>query len=91
MSNVKPDFEQLRHERDEALEKAIQAICDEHGWPRGEVQTHLSGGSCYCACPEGPCEHQFEDWRDFEDDNGGECVCSLCGLGAMSHSLRCGP
>ncbi len=87
-----PDFDRLRRERDAALEKAMYAICAEFGWRPEEVQAHFIGNNgCYCACPEGPCEHRFEGWRDFEDDNGGERVCSLCGMGAMSHDLRCGP
>lgn len=34
-----------------------------------------------------PCEHDFQGWRDFEDGNGCEQVCTKCGLGAMQHSL----
>lgn len=36
------------------------------------------------------CDHDFTGWRDFEDGNGGEQVCSKCGTGAMSYSLRTG-
>jgi hypothetical protein len=35
-----------------------------------------------------PCDHDFRGWRDFEDGNGGEQVCTKCGLGAMAHTLR---
>lgn len=83
-----PDFDELRRQRDEALERAIQAFCDEHGWDRSTVQAHASPGGCYCACPDGPCEHDFQGWRAFEDGNGGEQVCTKCGMGAMSHSLH---
>jgi len=34
------------------------------------------------------CEHEFAGWRTFEDGNGGEQVCTKCGIGAMSASLR---
>lgn len=34
------------------------------------------------------CDHDFAGWRNFEDGNGGEQVCTKCGMGAMSHSLR---
>ena len=37
------------------------------------------------------CEHEFAGWREFEDGNGGEQVCTKCGIGAMSASLRDGP
>ena len=36
------------------------------------------------------CEHDFKGWRDFDDGRGGEQVCSKCGTGAMSDSLRNG-
>lgn len=35
-----------------------------------------------------PCEHDFQGWREFDDGNGGEAVCTKCGLGAMAHTLR---
>lgn len=35
-----------------------------------------------------PCEHNFGDWRDFPDGNGGEQFCQMCGLGAMAWSMR---
>ncbi|BDA85008.1 hypothetical protein Sa4125_25500 [Aureimonas sp. SA4125] len=37
------------------------------------------------------CKHQWGGWRDFEDGNGGEQFCKLCGMGAMTYSLRTGP
>jgi hypothetical protein len=36
------------------------------------------------------CEHDFQGWRMFEDDRGGERVCTKCGVGAMSHTLSLG-
>lgn len=33
------------------------------------------------------CKHDFQGWREFEDGNGGEQVCSKCGIGAMAHTL----
>lgn len=36
------------------------------------------------------CEHDFQGWREFDDGRGGETVCTKCGLGAMSWSLRTG-
>lgn len=36
------------------------------------------------------CEHEFAGWREFNDGLGGEQVCTKCGVGAMSASLRDG-
>ncbi|WP_457797588.1 hypothetical protein [Methylocystis sp. S23] len=88
----KPDFDKLRAERDAAINKLIDAVCADRGWERENIGVHVSGaGECYCACPDGPCEHSFKGWREAEDGCGGETVCQKCGMGAMSHSLRCGP
>lgn len=35
-------------------------------------------------------DHDFHGWREFADGRGGETVCSKCGVGAMSWSLRTG-
>lgn len=38
--------------------------------------------------PKAPdCKHDFQGWREFEDGNGGEKVCTKCGMGAMAHTL----
>ena len=37
------------------------------------------------------CDHDFTGWREFWDGNGGEQVCSKCGLGAMAWTLTVGP
>ena len=36
------------------------------------------------------CKHDFKGWREFEDGNGGEAVCTKCGMGAMAYTLRTG-
>jgi hypothetical protein len=36
------------------------------------------------------CAHDFKGWREFEDGCGGEQVCTKCGMGAMTYSLRTG-
>lgn len=54
------------------------------------VHVNLGGSSmkCKCNCAEGgTCEHTFSGWRVFEGGNGGEQVCTRCGMGAMSHTL----
>jgi hypothetical protein len=91
MNDTKPDFEALRAERNAAMEAAIQATCIEHGCDRSKVRTTFNPHACYCACPDGPCEHDFQGFRAFEDGRGGEAVCTRCGMGAMSHSIRCWP
>lgn len=83
------DFSRLKAERDSNLASLVDGFCAEHGWDRSEVQFHASGTQgCYCACPDGPCQHQFHGWREFDDGRGGERVCKNCGLGAMSHDMR---
>lgn len=88
-----PDFEKLRAERDAAIEAIAREMHVRFGGDPDTPPTfHACGyGGCYCACPDGPCEHTFSGWREFEDGLGGEQVCELCGLGAMSHSLRTWP
>lgn len=49
---------------------------------------------CKCECPDGPCEHKWDGWIEFEEDNGcagATAVCSRCGMDAMTHSLWVGP
>lgn len=94
------DFTKLAKERDEMLEKTISAIAKSHGWDRAKTHAHISPGGnshqCYCACPDGPCQH---DWsgpgQDILDDNGQPCgfetTCARCGMGAMSHDVRVMP
>lgn len=88
----KPDFEALRAARNERVMTMVREACADLGWR--EAATEIRGfdpDACYCNCPDGPCEHDFQGWREFEDGRGGEQVCSRCGLGAMSHSMRVGP
>ncbi len=33
------------------------------------------------------CAHDFQGWRAFDDGNGGEQVCTKCGIGAIAHTL----
>lgn len=89
------DFNRMKAERDAALTAMAERVARDHlGWDGKEpIHYHASGASgCYCACPDGPCQHQFEGWREITADDdetvvGGETVCKHCGLGAMSHDL----
>ncbi len=84
-----PDFEALRASRNAAVEAVMKAVCEKHGWDPATAHTTFDPGACYCACTDGgPCEHDFQGWREHGDGRGGEQVCARCGLGAMSHSLR---
>lgn len=91
----KPDFEALRAQRNAAVEEVIKAACARHGFDPSKAYTSFNPDACYCACPDGPCEHDWQGWRDIEDDAGnmcgGERVCARCGMGAMSHDIRVAP
>lgn len=85
-----PDFAALRAARDAALKELFEAACAEMGCDPAQAEMHVLGArGCYCACPDGPCEHVFTGWRRFADGGGGESYCQACGLGAMRHSLKC--
>lgn len=87
----KPDFDALRNERNEKVVEMVKSIAKERGWDASGVLSTHNPDACYCACPDGPCEHDFQGWRPIYDDNdnecGGETVCTRCGCGAMHHSL----
>lgn len=89
---VDPDFEALRERRNAAVEKMLSDFCQKHDWGADKVSSNFDPNACYCDCAKGgPCEHDWQGWREFEDGCGGEQVCSRCGMGAMSHSLRVAP
>ena len=83
-----PDFEALRAERNAAVQSMVEAIAKDHGWDAAEVQTSFDPLACYCACPDGPCEHDFQGCYDFKDGSSGETVCRRCGQSAMLHSVQ---
>lgn len=91
----RPDFAKLRAERNAAMEKSMaearQWFAEKMGISPDEVKVHASRphtDDCYCACATGgPCEHEFEGWREFDDGCGGETFCKHCGQGAMGHDM----
>lgn len=90
---TKPDFEALRAKRNAAVEAMVREVHIKMGGkPDEPVRSNWNPNACYCSCgsDENLCEHDFQGWREFEDRRGGETVCSRCGTGAMSHSLRVG-
>ncbi|MFP4004311.1 MAG: hypothetical protein ACLFV8_11090, partial [Alphaproteobacteria bacterium] len=86
-----PDFEKLRAERNAGIRRMVEDIARQWDANPDNVRHNFNYDACYCACPDGPCEHDFKGWREFEDGNGGEQVCARCGMGAMTHSLRVAP
>ena len=58
-----PDFDRLRAERDASIERVaremwIQLGGDPDKAPAFHCREH--GSPCFCACPDGPCEHHFQ-------------------------------
>lgn len=91
------EFDELKRKRDEGIRAAITALCEKLGWDTFKigVHSHDLAAECYCACPEGPCQHIWDGpGRDILNDHdepcGFETTCSRCGMGSMSHSLRIG-
>lgn len=85
------EFAELARKRDEAGAEAVRAACERMGWEPAKVAFHAShAGKCYCACPEGPCQHIW-DGPEWADDNSSSATCSRCGEVAMFHDLRCAP
>ena len=83
-----PDFEELRRKRNEAMQEIINSFARSQGVDPSEVKSTFSPDACYCACPDGPCEHAFirESGQKAYDSK-----CKRCGLSAMSHDLRVAP
>lgn len=87
------EFEELKRKRDEAMKAVVASVCEKNGWNPAEVTFHASHvHGCYCACPDGPCQHIW-DGPEFVDADGSfsSVTCSLCGQVAMFHDMRCAP
>ena len=85
------EFEELKRKRDAAVSAAVDAICAKEGWDRGATQVHSShADECYCACPNGPCQHVW-DGPDYVEENCVSVTCSRCGAPAIYHDMRCAP
>jgi hypothetical protein len=87
-----PDFDALRAKRNAAVQEQVRKLAEEFGVPLESMRSNFSPNACYCACPDGPCEHSWDgpEWRS-EDGCAMSCTCSRCGTTAMSHSMRVGP
>jgi hypothetical protein len=86
------EFEELKRRRDEAIREMVEDVCKDLGWDPKEVQTSSCHSICYCACPDGPCQHIW-DGPEYIGDEG--CLfsstCSRCGAVAAYHDMRVGP
>lgn len=85
------EFDELKRRRDAAVSEVIDAACTKNGWDRSQVHAHVShAGECYCACPDGPCQHIW-DGPDHEEECLISVTCSRCGTVAAYHDMRVGP
>lgn len=94
MMNVEPDFEALKAKRDAAIQQIAREMWETLGGDPNVPPTFHSrdyAAECYCACPDGPCQHEWGGWREHDDGLGGEQFCQRCGEGAMSHGIRTCP
>lgn len=91
------EFAELKRKRDEAMQSVVEAILKEHGVDTTTATVHFSHSQgCYCACPDGPCQHEWDgpEWTDDDGEGGGfssSATCSRCGAIAMYHDMRCAP
>lgn len=77
------EFDELKRKRAEAVSGFAAEIARKYG-----VDCDAAG--CYCACPEGPCQHVW-DGPEYREENMSSVTCSRCGEPAIYHDMRCGP
>jgi hypothetical protein len=90
------EFERLKRVQMEELNKIVASVCADMGWDPKETMVHTSPGmnSCYCACPDGPCQHKWNGPEHSELDESDKYVvmvsgtCSLCGAVQAYHDIR---
>lgn len=89
-TNLPPDFEALRAERNAAMDAYATKMRAE-GFEVGPCSMR-DKDACYCACGTGgPCEHTWDGkWWESEGGRAFSATCSRCGMPAMSHSMRVG-
>jgi hypothetical protein len=90
--STRDDFNRLRARRNESVRQSMQKLADEFGVPLESMRSTFNPDACYCACPNGPCEHDWNgpEWQS-EDGCAISATCARCGTTAMSHSMRVGP
>jgi len=73
------------HAEADALDRALEAFSSRVSFENQPEEVFFH------ATPKpDACVHDFEGWRPFEGGNGGEQVCTKCGIGAMAHTLSMG-
>lgn len=87
------EFNELKRQRDASVEASIVKACKELGIEREAAQVHVShADDCYCACPDGPCQHIWDGAEYVSED---QCMfsttCSRCGAVCAYHDMRCMP
>ena len=85
------EFDELKRKRDEAIRAIFEQACKEQRWDPAKTEFHFSSmGRCYCACPDGPCQHVW-DGPEYTEECMSSTTCSRCGAIAAYHDMRCGP
>lgn len=87
------EFDELKRKRDTEIDSIVDEMGKKLGWKPGDppLHVHVSGaGGCYCACPDGPCQHKW-DGPDYADDGMVSVTCSRCSTPAIYHDMRCAP
>lgn len=85
------EFEELKRQSAEATREVVAEIAHMWGVDPSKLQVHdCSAGKCYCACPDGPCQHIW-DGPEYREENISSVTCSLCGEPEIYHDMRCGP
>lgn len=85
------EFEELKRKRDESVAASVKRFCEEEGWDHTQVKVHTSHSSgCYCACPDGPCQHIWNG-LEYQEEGMSSATCSLCGAVAAYHDMRVMP
>lgn len=88
------EFDELKRKRDSNIRALVEKVAAKHGIEPGAVTFHAHGygNECYCACPDGPCQHIWDgpEWIS-EDRCAASVTCSRCGEVGMFHDMRCAP
>lgn len=85
------EFEELKRKRDAAISEVVRTVCQQHGWDPEKASYHASNtDGCYCACPDGPCQHVW-DGPEYRDDTMMSGTYSRCGAIHAFHDMRTMP
>lgn len=90
------EFDALKRKRDDSVAELVAKVCEKQGWDKSKIHVHNShSGECYCACPDGPCQHIWDGPEYADDAEGGgfmsSTTCSRCGAVAAYHDMKVMP